>query len=255
MTLRRRVRGLLGALALLLGSGALPHAARAAETNVAVAANFTEAAVQIAAQFERDSGHRALLSFGSTGQLFAQIAQEAPFEVFLAADAERPKKAVDEGLALADSRFTYAFGRLALFSTDPERVKGESTLREGRFEKLAIANPATAPYGAAALEVLRELGVDGELEPRLVQGNDVAQTYQFVDSGNAELGFVALAQIIGKSGGSRWIVPASLHAPLQQDAVLLRKGATSEAARAFVAYLKGPEARAVLEKYGYGAAE
>jgi molybdate transport system substrate-binding protein len=241
------VAGLLGA------AGALPRAAQSAETRVAVAANFTEAARQIAEEFERATGHRALLSFGSTGQLFTQITQDAPFEVFLAADAERPLKAVEQGLALADSRFTYAVGRLVLFSADAERVKGEETLRAGAFEKLAIANPTTAPYGAAAIAVLKQLGVHDALQPKLVQGNDLAQTYQFVETGNAELGFVALSQIARKAGGSRWIVPASLHEPIQQDAVLLKQGTANEAAQAFLAYLKGPQARAVLEQYGYTA--
>ena len=230
-------------------------AAEAAETTVAVAANFSEAAKEIAQRFEASSGHRAILSFGSTGQLFTQITQEAPFDVFLAADEERPRKAVDQGLAVPDSQFTYAMGKLALFSKDPMLVQGEETLRSGKFQKIAIANPRTAPYGSAAVEAMKKLGVYAALEPRLVQGNDIAQTYQFVDTANAELGFVALAQIIGTSDGSRWIVPGDLYPPIRQDAVLLQRGAPNPAARAFVAYLRGPEARTILEKYGYGLAD
>jgi molybdate transport system substrate-binding protein len=248
---------LAGSMRWLVLAAALtfPLAAHAGETNVAIAANFTDAAKAIAQGFEGATGHRAVLSFGSTGQLFTQITQDAPFQVFLAADDERPKKAIEEGLAVPESRFTYAVGKIVLYSKDAKLVGGEATLRTGRFEKIAIANPATAPYGAAAVEVLTKLGVYDALKAKIVQGNDIAQTYQFVDTGNAELGFVALSQITGKTGGSRWIVPAALYAPIKQDAVLLQKGADNEAAQAFLAYLKKPEARAIIEKCGYGLAE
>jgi molybdate transport system substrate-binding protein len=227
----------------------------AAEIRVAVAANFIEPVKEIGALFAKATGHQAVFSPGGTGQLYAQITQDAPFEVFLAADEATPKKAVDQGFAVAGSRFTYATGRLALFSRDPALVRGEATLREGRFTKLAVANPATAPYGAAAVEVMKALGVYDGLAARLVQGNNIAQTYQFVATANAELGFVALSQIARQAEGSRWLVPDSLHAPIAQDAVLLQRGADSEAARAFLAFLRGPESRAVVAKFGYGTAD
>jgi molybdate transport system substrate-binding protein len=224
----------------------------AAEIRVAVAANFIEPVREIGALFAKATGHQAVFSSGATGQLYTQITQDAPFEVFLAADQATPQKAIDDGFAVAGSRFTYATGRLALFSKDPALVKGEATLKEGRFAKLAIASPATAPYGAAAVEAMKALGVHGALAPKLVQGKNIAQAYQFVETGNAELGIVALSQIIRHTEGSRWLVPDSLHAPIAQDAVLLKRGAESEAARAFVAFLEGPEGRAVVDRFGYG---
>ena len=229
-------------------------AAEAAQTNVAVAANFTDAAKEIAQAFGEKTGHEAILSFGSTGQLYTQITQDAPFEVFLAADDERPRKAADEGLAVPDSRFTYAIGRIVLWSTDPDLVRGAKTLENGDFSKIAIANPVGAPYGAAAVPAMQALGVYHRLEPKIVQGNNIAQTYQFVQTGNAELGFVALSQVLNDAEGSRWEVPADLYEPIRQDAVLLKKGADSEAARAFMEFLKGPEAAAIIAKYGYGTA-
>jgi molybdate transport system substrate-binding protein len=247
-----RISLALLALSSLLSS-ALPSAARAAEANVAVAANFSEAARELAKRFEAATGHRAVLSFGSTGQIYTQITQEAPYHVFLSADAERPKKAVDEGFAVADSRFTYAVGRIVLFSRNADLVKGEETLRAGAFAKLAIANPATAPYGAAAAEALQKLGVYDALRDKLVQGNDIAQTYQFVETRNAELGLVALSQVAGRTDGSRWIVPPALYTPIRQDAVLLRRGESNEAARAFLAFLRSSDARAVLARFGYAA--
>jgi len=233
----------------VLLAAALP--AGAAETNVAVAANFTDAAKEIGQAFAAKTGHKAVFSFGSSGQLLTQIAQQAPFQVFLSADRERPKKAVDDGLALPESLFTYAIGKLVLFTVQPGLTAGEAALREGRFDKLAIANPATAPYGAAAVETLKKLGVHDALAPKLVQGNNIGQTYQFVETGNAAFGFVALSQVIASDKGSRWVVPAELYTPIRQDAVLLKSGADSEAAKAFVAFLKGPEALAVIEKFGY----
>ena len=227
-------------------------AAQAGEVKVAVAANFTDAAKEIGALFEKATGDKAVFSFGSTGQLYTQISQGAPFEVFLAADQARPKKAVDEGFAVGDTLFTYATGKVVLFSKDKNRVKGEATLKDGNFMKVAIANPATAPYGAAAVAAMKSLGVYDKISTKIVQGNNISQTYQFIDTGNAEIGFVALSQVIGKNEGSRWIVPANLYPPIAQDAVLLKTGADNEAARAFLAFLKGKEARTVKEKYGYG---
>lgn len=234
------------AIAALVGGNAV-----AAETNVAVAANFTDAAKEIAAAFKQKTGHEAVLSFGATGQLYAQITQDAPFQVMLSADDERPKKLVEDGLGVADSRFTYAIGKLVLWSKTKDFVKGEETLRAGAFTKLSIANPTAAPYGAAAVETLKALKIYETLQPKIVQGNNIAQAFQFIDTGNAELGFIALSQLAGNPGGSRWLVPQPLYTPIRQDAVLLKKGAANEAATAFIAFLKGPEARAIIEKYGY----
>lgn len=246
-TLRRLVAA-LSFLVVSLAAGMVS----ADQTNVAVAANFTDAAKEIAAAFKAKTGHEAVLSFGSSGQLFTQITQAAPFQVLLSADAERPKKAVDDGLGVADSRFTYAIGKLVLWSKTPGLVKGEETLKASAFAKLAIANPAGAPYGAAAIETLKVLGVHEALQAKIVQGNNIAQTFQFVDTGNAELGFVALSQLAGGPSGSSWVVPQRLYTPIRQDAVLLKKGAANPAAAAFIAFLKGPEASRIIERHGYG---
>jgi len=226
-------------------------AVRAAETNVAVAANFTEAAKEIAAAFEAKTGHDAVLSFGASGQFYTQITQGAPFQVLLSADDARPKKLVDDGLAIADSRFTYAVGKLVLWSKTPGLVKGEDTLKTSAFAKLSICNPAAAPYGPAAVEAMKALKIYGALQPKLVEGATITQAYQFVETGNAELGFVALSQLTGPETGSRWLVPQELYSPIRQDAVLLKSGASNEAASGFIAFLRGPEARAIITKYGY----
>jgi molybdate transport system substrate-binding protein len=230
---------------------AISGQAMAGQSNIAVAANFTDAAKEIAAVFKAKTGHEAVLSFGATGALYTQITQAAPFEILLSADAEHPKKAVDTGLGVADSRFTYAIGKLVLWSKNADLVKGEETLKGDGFTKLSIANPALAPYGAAAVETLKALKLDEAVQPKIVQGNSIAQTFQFIDTGNAELGFIALSQLAGRSEGSRWMVPQVLYNPIKQDAVLLKKGSTSEAATAFMTFLKGAEARAIIEKYGY----
>ena len=242
---------LRAAVAWLLLAWGAAGSVYADEVRVAAAANFALAAREIGELFADATGHEALLSFGSSGQLYAQITQGAPFDVFLAADRSYPRRAVEDGHAVADSLFTYATGRLVLFSADPGRVAGRVSLEEGEFTRLAIANPELAPYGAAAVEVLTALGLADRLRPRLVRGNNVAQTYQFVITGNAELGFVALAQVIAHKHGSRWIVPRELHSPIAQDAVLLQHASGNEAAAAFLAFLRGPAAAAVLERYGY----
>jgi molybdate transport system substrate-binding protein len=229
--------------------------AAAAQVNVAVAANFTAPAKEIAAAFKQKTGHEAVLSFGASGQFYTQITQDAPFGIMLSADDERPKKLVSDGLGVADSRFTYAVGKLVLWSRTADLVKGEATLKAGSFAKLSIANPTAAPYGAAAIETMKSLGVYDALQAKVVQGNSIAQAFQFVDTGNAEVGFVALSQLAGVTAGSRWLVPQTLYKPILQDAVLLKKAAGNEAATAFMTYLKGPDARAVIEKYGYGFAE
>lgn len=247
----RSIRPLFAALAAACVGLTAMAPARAAEATIAVAANFTGPARALGDQFARATGHTAAFSFGATGQLYAQISQGAPFDVFLAADAARPVRAIEEGLAVPGSRFTYATGRLVLYSADPVRVHGVETLR-GDFRRLAIANPATAPYGAAALEALDALGLRAAVAGKIVQGANIAQTYQFVATGNADFGFVALAQVIDRGGGSRWLVPEGLHRPIAQDAVLLGHGADNPAARAFLDYLRGPQARATIEKFGYG---
>jgi molybdate transport system substrate-binding protein len=225
------------------------------EIKVAVAANFTEPAREIAAAFEKATSNKAVLSFGATGQFYAQIAQGAPFEILISADKATPAKAISEGHAVAGTAFTYAVGKLVLFSKTSGLALGEATLKEGKFAKIAIANPATAPYGAAAVETMKALGVYDALQAKIVQGNNIGQTFQFIDTGNAEVGFVALSQVILAKDGSRWMVPSNLYSPIAQDAVLLKNGAGNAAAKAFLAFLKGPEARAVIEKYGYGVGE
>src|SRR5690606_7003570 len=203
---------------LFITAGTLASA-HAADTKVAVAANFTEAAKDIATAFTEATGHTAILSFGATGQLYTQIIQGAPFEVFLAADDERPALAVSEGHGVDGSVFTYAIGQLVLYSAEPQRVNEAETLKANDFERLAIANPETAPYGAAAVETLQALGVYEQLKPKIVQGQSIAQAYQFVQTGNAQLGLVALGQVARSQEGSRWIVPQSLYTPIRQDAV------------------------------------
>lgn len=245
--LARRLAALAGCLLLL---GAAPAAADV--VRVAVAANFSETATEIAAAFKARTGHVATLSFGSSGQVYAQIAQGAPYQLLLSGDVERPKQAERAGLGVAGTRFTYAIGRLVLYSRTPGLVDpAGKVLTAGRFERLAIADPATAPYGAAALATLRGLGVYARLKPRIVIGGSVGQAYQFTASGAAELGFVALSQVAAATGGSRWIVPASLHPPIEQQAILLAPGRDSAAARAFLAFLKSPAAQAIIRRHGY----
>lgn len=224
----------------------------AATTRVAVAANFTEPARDIAAGFAKATGHRAVLSFGSSGSFYAQMRQGAPFDLFLSADADRPKQTERDGLAVAGSRFTYAIGRLVLYSTDPKLIDARGTvLRKGNFEKLAIADPATAPYGAAALQTLRTLGLYPVVAAKIVKGTSIAQAYDFVATGAAPLGFVAFSQVVARPGGSKWLVPQSLHAPIEQQAVLLKVGAGNPAAAAFLKYLRSPAARGIIKRYGY----
>ena len=223
----------------------------AGQTQVAVAANFTEPAKEIAALFKQKTGHEAVLIFGASGAFVTQITHSAPFEVFLSADEARPKAAVDGGFAVPGSRFTYAIGRLVLWSRVVDVTKGDEALKAGNFAKLAIANPVAAPYGAASIEAMKALGVYDALRGKIVQGNSIAQAFQFVDTRNAEVGFVALSQLYGVTAGTRWEVPQNLFSPIRQDAVLLKRGEKDEASIAFLAFLKGPKARAVIEKFGY----
>jgi molybdate transport system substrate-binding protein len=228
---------------------------QAAEVQVAVAANFTAPMQSIAAEFEKDTGHKAQLAFGATGKFYSQIRNGAPFQVLLAADDETPAKLEKEGLIQAGSRFTYAIGKLVLWSATPGYVddRGEM-LKKGQFNKMALANPKLAPYGLAAVEVLTKLGVLGAVQPKFVQGENIAQTFQFVSTGNAELGFVALSQVMkdGKiASGSAWVVPANLHTPIRQDAVILANGKGNAVAEVLMNYLKGDKAKAIIKRYGY----
>jgi len=244
----RRVLRLAPAL-LLAASGA-----SAGEVTVAVAANAAEAVEALAADFEQRTGHRVTVTVGSTGKLYAQILHGAPFDVFLAADQERPRLLVEQGLAVEDSQRTYAIGRLVLWSSDPTLEASAETLRAGSFRRLAIANPELAPYGVAARDTLRELGLWKSLRGRITFGENVGQAFAMVASGNAELGFIALSSVLSPRNvraGSFWEVPADLHAPVRQDAVLLERGQDNAAARDFHLFLGSPGAREVVESFGF----
>ncbi len=260
---------------------ALATSARADTAKIAIASNFTSAAREIAVRFERDTGHKIVLVFGSTGKLFAQIAHSAPYDAYLAADQARPLKAEQDGLAIAGSRFTYAIGRLVIYSPDPDLIPapanndakriaqgpfppvttlfgwtikgfgGYSKIPGRPFNRLAVANPRTAPYGRAALEFLQNARVYKLVSHKLVYGENISQAFQFVASRNAELGLLARAQTIMIEGGSRWPVPQHWHNPIRQDAILLQRGKNNKAARAFLRYLKGQKARAIIKKFGY----
>lgn len=221
---------------------------------VAVAANFVPPFREVAMEFEKATGHTVQVASGSSGAFFAQIKNGAPFDVFFSADSERPKLLEDEGLGVKDSRFTYAIGRLVLWSPDPSLVKGEDTLRSEKFKHLAIADPKTAPYGVAAKQAMQKLGVWETVQPRIVLGESLGQTMSFVESGNAELGFLALSQVMDpkmKGRGGRWDVPINLHEPIRQDVVLLAKGKDNPAAKALMEFVGGPQGKAVIERYGY----
>lgn len=227
----------------------------AEQVQVAVAANFTAPLQAIAAEFEQDSGYRVLASFGASGQLYAQIVHGAPFEVFLSADASTPAKLDSEGLGVSGSRFTYAVGSLVLWSANPDYLDGSpAVLKANQYQHLAMANPKAAPYGLAASEVLDKLGLSAATQHKLVEGQSITQTHQFIATGNAELGFVALSQVYKDgqlSSGSAWMVPAELHTPIKQDGLLLKKGEHNPAAAAFIEYLKGAKAAAIIKSYGY----
>jgi molybdate transport system substrate-binding protein len=245
---------------LLLASLLLAYTlTQAGSTVVAVAANFTKPMTEIAAEFEKATGHSAKLAFGSSGKFVAQLENGAPFDVFLSADDKNPLKLEQSGLAVAGSRFTYALGKLVLWSKTIDYVDNEGrVLEKGGFKHLALADPKLAPYGAAALEALKNLELLDKLQPLFVQGENIAQTHEFISTGNAELGFVALSQVYenGKiSSGSAWIVPENLYSPILQDAVLLKTGAENPAALALLEYLKSAPAKAIIKKYGYELAQ
>lgn len=242
-------------LASLIAILTVMGTAHAGEVQVAVAANFAGPMEKLAEQFQRDTGHKAVVATGATGKFYAQIRNGAPFEVLLAADDDTPARLETEGHVAAGSRFTYAVGRLVLWSARGGVVDaGGNVLKTGSYKHLAIANPKTAPYGAAAVATLRKLGLYESVQPRIVQGENIAQAWQFASTGNAELGFVAQAQVWrdGKfTSGSGWIVPASMHAPIRQDAALLAKGAGNPAARALLRYLRTDKAKALIRSFGY----
>ncbi len=239
----------------LLWLGLAAHGARAAEVQVAVAANFSGTMKVLSQVFEQESGHQARIITGATGKFYAQIKNGAPFQVLLAADAQTPMLLEQEGFAVPGSRFTYALGRLVLWSKQTDLVDTQGdVLRSARFKRLAIADPRLAPYGAAAVQVLEHMGAMAQVKDRLVQGDSVAQAYQFVASGNAELGFIASSQLVVNGQpkvGSSWLVPESLHSPLRQDAVLLKSGQANPAAIALMVFLQSSRARAVMREHGY----
>lgn len=242
-------------LASLIAILTVMGTAHAGEVQVAVAANFAGPMEKLAEQFQRDTGHKAVVATGATGKFYAQIRNGAPFEVLLAADDDTPARLETEGHVAAGSRFTYAVGRLVLWSARSGVVDaGGNVLKTGSYKHLAIANPKTAPYGAAAVATLRKLGLYESVQPRIVQGENIAQAWQFASTGNAELGFVAQAQVWrdGKfTSGSGWIVPATMHEPIRQDAALLAKGAGNPAARALLQYLRTDKAKALIRSFGY----
>lgn len=239
-------------LVLMFPLAATP--ALADQVLVAVAANFVPPFREAAMEFEKATGHNVRVASGSSAAFFAQIKNGAPFDVFFSADDERPKLLEDEGLGVKGSRFTYAIGRLVLWSPDLNLVKGEDTLHSDNFKHLAIANPKTAPYGVSAMQAMQKLGVWERLQSRIVMGENLGQTMGFIESGNAELGFLALSQvkdpkIAGK--GSYWDVPNNLHEPIRQDVILLTNGKDNPAAKALMEFIRGPQAKVIVERYGY----
>ena len=242
-------------LLTLTAALALSAAAQAEVVQIAVGANFTAPARALAEIFARTTGHEAKLSFGATGAFYTQIKNGAPFDILLAADDERPIRLEKEGDTVPGSRFTYAIGQLVLWSAKPGFVDGEgAVLKGGKFNKIAIANPKLAPYGAAAVETMDKLGLAAALTPKLVTGESIGQTYNFIATGNAELGFVALAQVLdgGKlKSGSMWVVPAKYHAPIIQDAVILKRAAANPAAKAWMALMRSPNTQDFIRSYGY----
>jgi len=244
------------ALAFMVFYAGFVSTAVAEEVRVAVAANFLATLNEIITNFQADTSHTILVSSGSSGKLYAQIKNGAPFDVFFSADAERPQLLEEEGLAVKGSRFVYSVGRLTLWSPDSNVIQGEARhiLSDGHFDHLAIANPKTAPYGRAAEQTLKKMGLWESLKDRIVQGENIGQAFQFVFSRNAQLGFVALSQVLDpkiNGSGSRWDVPTSFHDALEQEVVLLMTGQNHAGAKAFLEYVKGDNSRAIIERFGY----
>lgn len=252
--MRSSLRRLL-TLSATLAFTAFTSVSRAETVQVAVAANFTAPAKALAEILAKTTGHEAKLSFGATGAFYTQIKNGAPFDILLAADDERPTKLEKEGDTVPGSRFTYAIGQLVLWSAKPGFVDSQgAVLKGGQFNKIAIANPKLAPYGAAAVEAMDKLGLTAALQPKLVTGESIGQTYNFISTGNAELGFVALAQVLdgGKlKSGSMWVVPAKYHAPIVQEAVILKRAAGNPAAKAWMDLLRSPRSKDFIRSYGY----
>jgi molybdate transport system substrate-binding protein len=243
--------------AVLLWLALAGSAAHAERVTVAVASNFLAPVKRLAQEFEQASGHHVRVSAGSTGKLYAQIVNGAPFDVFLAANVTEPARLEQEGVAVAGSRFTYARGRVVLWSADAQRIRdnGPALLSSGGLRRIAVANPRTAPYGAAAMAVLENLGVRARIAPLLVQGEDIGQAFHYTASGNADAGFIAYAQLRDPANpvaGSVWVIPEELYPPIRQQAVLLARARDKPAARAFLAFLQGPQATRMIEQYGYG---
>lgn len=241
-------------LSLLLGSGLavlMTVSALAAEVSAAVAANFTKPAEELGKAFTVSTGDTVAFSFGATGQLYTQISQGAPFEVFLAADNKRPAQAVKDGFGVDGTVFTYAVGKVVLYSPTIDVTDGAAVLKANAFQHLSVADPKTAPYGAAGMEALDKLGLTEAVSPKIVTGENISQALQFIESGNAELGFVALSQVIDRPATEVWRVPAEDYAPILQDAVLTTAGAADPAAKAFLEFLQSDEGKAIIEKYGY----
>jgi molybdate transport system substrate-binding protein len=245
----------LSSLSVLLWITLAHSAAHAAEAQVAVAANFAEPIKAIAAVLQKTTGHTLKISTGASGAFYTQIRNGAPFDVFLSADHQRPELLEKDGLAQPGTRFTYATGKLVLWSVKPGRVDGQgAVLKAADLGKVAYANPKTAPYGAAALQAIQRLGLTPSLTPRLVQGESIGQTYSFVKTGNADVGFVALSQVLegGRlKEGSVWMVPQVHYDAIRQDAVLLKRGAANEAAQALIRLLQSPNIKDLIRSYGY----
>ncbi len=230
--------------------------AQASQILVAVASNFHSPLKEIARQFEKETGNEVQISPGSTGKLYAQIIHGAPYELFLAADSRRPQLLEEQGQTLSGTRFTYALGQITLWSPDPNAIKGDgkSTLQRKNFKHIAMANPRTAPYGMAALQTIQKFKLWDEIRPLVVQGENIGQTFQFVASQNAELGFVALSQVLDPKNnqrGSRWDVPGKFYDPLRQDIVMLKNAEENMGAKALWKFLKGEKAQQIIKKYGY----
>lgn len=243
-------RSFLG-LALAVSATLAFTPAHAGTVNAAVAANFTKVAEQLGADFKVATGHDVVLSFGATGALYTQITQAAPFDVFFSADAKRTKTAIDDGFGVAGTDFTYAVGKVVLYSPTLDVTDGEAVLKANAFQHIAIADPKTAPYGAAGMAVLEALGLTDAVTPKIVTGENITQTAQFIDTGSAELGFVALSQVIGKPATQIWLPPQEDYPAIKQNAVLLKVGDNNDAAKAFLDYVKSDAAIAVIKAAGY----
>ena len=233
----------------------LPRISKAGEVNVAVASNFAAPVEQIALAFQQETGHKAVISIGSSGKFYTQIKYGAPFQILLSADDETPARLEKEGDTVLGTRFTYATGRLVLWSKKRGIVddKGE-VLKNGTFDRIAIADPKLAPYGFAAIQTLAKLGIEKQITQKAVWGENIGQTFLFVDTQSTPLGFVALSQVIMDNrlkNGSAWIVPETLHSPIKQDAVLLLSGKENAAAHAFIKFLKSNKAQEIIKAFGY----